>query len=103
MPTINKPKKYNADSGNRYVSDRRRIYNSERWRRLRAIKFADQPLCEMCQAKGIIRVAEDIHHIKSFMTAETKQEMYKLAYEYDNLMSLCKQCHQSIHNKLSGR
>ncbi|EEF91931.1 hypothetical protein BACCELL_00400 [Bacteroides cellulosilyticus DSM 14838] len=44
--------------------------------------------------------AEDIHHIISFMSTDDPQQRLFLAYDYDNLMSLCKQCHQKIHNKL---
>ncbi len=43
--------------------------------------------------------AEDIHHIISFMSMDDPQQRLFLAYDYDNLMSICKQCHQAVHNK----
>lgn len=98
MPTIHKPSRRPRDKGNAYAAERRRIYNSERWRKLRKLKFANDPLCEMCKKEGRITPAEDIHHIKSFMTASTPEERYRLAYDYTNLMSVCKKCHQRIHN-----
>ena len=48
MPTIYKPKKIQPKDNNQYNTERRKIYNSERWRRLRAWKFACNPLCELC-------------------------------------------------------
>ena len=98
MPTIKKPQKHTKKTNNSYDNERRKIYNSERWRRLRAWKFANTPLCESCQKEGKITPAEDIHHIVSFMSVEDQQRRITLAYDYDNLMSLCKQHHQKIHN-----
>lgn len=97
MPTINKPKRIAQQSN--IDSERKKVYSSVRWRRLRALKFANNPLCELCEKKGIVSGAEDIHHITSFMV-DDPDERYWLAYDYNNLMSLCKQCHQNIHNKV---
>lgn len=101
MPTIYKPKKSQNKSENNYHDvERRKIYNTERWRRLRAWKFACNPLCEICLKDDKIVPAEDIHHIVSFMSTDDMAKRNFLAYDYDNLMSLCKQCHQKIHNKV---
>lgn len=99
MPTIHKPKRRVSRKGNSYDAERRRIYNSERWRKLRKLKFSNDPLCEMCLKAGRITPAEDIHHIRSFMDASTIEERCRLAYDYTNLMSLCKKCHQRVHNE----
>ena len=48
MPTIYKPQKQQKRNDNYYDAERRKVYNSDRWRRLRAWKFACNPLCEMC-------------------------------------------------------
>ena len=63
-------------------------------------QFACNPLCELCLQENKTVPAEDIHHIISFMSTDDPQQRLFLAYDYDNLMSLCKQCHQKIHNKL---
>lgn len=102
MPTIYKPKKNKQRDNNQYDADRRKIYNSVRWRRLRAWKFTCNPLCENCLKEGKTVPAEDIHHIVSFMSTDDPQQRLFLAYDFDNLMSLCKQCHQNIHNKKKG-
>lgn len=98
MPTIYKPKKKYQRNDSQYDAERRKIYNSQRWRDLRTWKFTNNPLCEKCMKNNIITPAEDIHHIVSFMRCTDPYQMNTLAYDYDNLMSLCKKCHQEIHN-----
>lgn len=99
MPTIYKPKRKYQKSSSQYDAERRKIYNSERWKRLRAWKFTNDPLCEKCQEKGITTIAEDIHHIISFMSTDDPARRIELAYDYNNLMSLCKEHHQEEHNR----
>lgn len=100
MSTIYKPKKpHQRNNDNFYDAERRKIYSSERWRRLRAWKFACNPLCEQCLREDKTTPTEDIHHITSFMSTDDPVQRNFLAYDFDNLMSLCKTCHQKIHNK----
>ena len=101
MPTIYRPKTSHQEQKNdsQYDAERRKIYNSERWRRLRAMKFAISPLCEMCEKDGRVVPAEDIHHIVSFMDVTDPEQRYLLAYDLNNLMSLCKRHHQAVHNR----
>ena len=54
----------------------------------------------MCLKENKTTPAEDIHHISSFMSTDDPVQRNQLAYDYDNLMSLCKKCHQAAHNKL---
>lgn len=61
---------------------------------LLAIRFA-----KYAKKAGKTVPAEDVHHIISFMSTNDSVERKRLAYDYDNLMSLCKQCHQNIHNE----
>lgn len=99
MPTIYKPgRQKKNDPGNQYAAERRKIYNTARWLRLRAWKFNTSPLCERCLAEGRITPAEDIHHIRSFMSTDDPALRRWLAFDPGNLMSLCKKCHQLIHN-----
>ena len=101
MPTIYRPKTGHQKQKNdsQYDAERRKIYNSERWRRLRAMKLAISPLCEMCEKDGRVVPAEDIHHIVSFMDVTDPEQRYLLAYDLNNLMSLCKRHHQAVHNR----
>ena len=48
---------------------------------------------------GRVVPAEDIHHIVSFMDVTDPEQRYLLAYDLNNLMSLCKRHHQAVHNR----
>jgi len=73
------------------------FYNTSRWRKLRLQKLTKQPLCEMCKERGIIRLANTVHHIKEISTGNTPYEMEQLAFDYNNLQALCKDCHKEHH------
>jgi len=95
MPTLNKPKKTTTKSDK--SKERIAVYATTKWRKLRLSKLMDNPLCEVCLAIDIITPAIDIHHIDSFMNYEGLKRLDK-AFNYDNLQSLCKECHQKLHN-----
>lgn len=76
--------------------DRQKVYHSAKWRRLANAYLAAHPLCEMCAQKGINRLAVDVHHRVSF-TRFTGLERMEMAYNPNNLMALCKECHAEIH------
>jgi len=98
MPTIYK-KKYHKKENTESEKVRRNVYSSARWLRLRSIKLVNEPLCEKCLEKGIVEPAIDVHHVTSFVNVEDESQRKFLAYDYENLLSLCKKCHQLIHNK----
>ena len=56
----------------------------------------EQPLCEICLLNGVISPAEDVHHKDSFMNYEGLDKTQK-AYDYNNLLSVCKKCHSYLH------
>lgn len=97
MPTIFKPKKRKG-MGNIKRKERMEIYNSGRWRVLRTAKMNSNPLCEMCEREGRTTPADDVHHIQSFMSTDDPDARRALAFDYDNLMSVCDRCHQKLHN-----
>lgn len=73
------------------------IYQDKRWKKLRALKLMANPLCERCEAKGKVTPAKDVHHIVPFDQGTTKEQIEELAYDYDNLMSVCDPCHDEEH------
>lgn len=89
-------KRYNIDEKRKI---RIKFYNKKDWKKLREKKLALQSTCEMCEKKGIITVAEDVHHNKSFTDGNTEDEMLDLFLDLNNLTSLCKKCHGEIHQK----
>lgn len=97
MPTINKNKKSNkSNTVNEQV--RKSVYMTSRWRKLREAYLINHPLCEMCLKEGKITPAIDVHHIISFVDIIDLLRRKEVAYDYNNLMALCKVCHQKIHN-----
>lgn len=99
MPTLQKPSKQRSRTFNR--ADRQKVYQSAKWQRLRKAKLMQNPLCEECLAKGIVKPAVDIHHIDSFMNYTGNMRLQK-AYDFNNLQSLCKECHSELHKSNKG-
>jgi 5-methylcytosine-specific restriction enzyme A len=65
------------------------FYSRAQWRKVRAFKLAISPLCEQCEAKGVVTPAEHVHHRKP------RHAFPELAYEVSNLESLCLPCHNT--------
>lgn len=104
MPTINTLKKNTKKNTNHNQTDMRQLrqkaYRSTQWRKLRVTYLKQHPLCEECLKFGKVTPATSVHHIKSpFKGGETNQH---LLLDYDNLMSVCHECHAEIHNKDNG-
>lgn len=97
MPTINlhKQKKRERSYNKAAYQD---VYNTPRWKRLRSVKVRNNPLCEECLRKGVVKQVEEVHHIVPFDIDNFSEE---LAYNYDNLISLCIECHKEAHKKLN--
>lgn len=76
-----------------------KLYNSQKWRKLRERKLLDMPFCERCGLEALVPT-EDIHHITPISTGTTLLEMQTLCYDYANLMSVCRACHRAIHQEL---
>ena len=71
--------------------------NSKEWRQLRAIKLAQDPYCEECQRHGIYRLASVVHHKIEVESGLTPADCKRLAFDLNNLESVCPQCHREIH------
>ena len=79
--------------------DKNEIYQSREWRELRVAKYRANPLCEMCEADGIVHATEAIHHKHPIEDSSTKEEMRKWAFMWENLQSLCRYHHAKIHRE----
>jgi 5-methylcytosine-specific restriction enzyme A len=62
------------------------FYRSKAWRRLRASKLRDDPLCEHCARKGKVVPASIVDHRVAIRRGGEPME-------YANLQSLCPSCH----------
>lgn len=101
MPTINKgtkKKKYSVKNGkNAYIAH---LYNSQKWVKLRNAHLMQNPLCKHCLDNGRITAGEEIHHVIPISHGKTLEEQTYLAFNAENLITLCKKCHKKIHNKM---
>lgn len=95
---IKQPKKEKG-KGSKRSNRSAKYYNDRRWGLLRNWYIRNNPLCEECLLKGISRAAEHVHHKKEFLKGKTEEERYELLLDPDNLESVCKECHQEIHEK----
>lgn len=82
--------------------DRNEVYRSSKWKKLRQAKLMEQPLCEICLARGITKLADSVHHADSFTNYIGSQRLWK-AYDPTNLVSVCNQCHSWLHRNGTTR
>jgi 5-methylcytosine-specific restriction endonuclease McrA len=68
--------------------DRKRFYDSARWKRVREQKLRIDPLCQGCIAKGRTIAAEHVDHWKPLAEGGHPTDAA-------NLVSLCHSCHSS--------
>ena len=81
------------------IKERQEVYNTKRWKELRAWMVQTYPLCQDCLKEGRITPTEEVHHIKSpFAKGLTPDEKYQRAYDVENLVSLCRECHIRRHH-----
>ena len=98
MPTINKkriqpkPVPYPKEG-----IDHAKYYNSALWKHLRNSWIKEHPVCEICYRQGIIKAAEEVHHIRPFTRGLTEEERWTLLLDEDNVISLCRHCHEEVH------
>lgn len=76
----------------KYDNETNPFYLTPRWQRKRAaILRRDKYLCQDCKRYGRTREAKEVHHIKHL------EDFPELAYDNDNLISLCSACHRKRH------
>jgi 5-methylcytosine-specific restriction enzyme A len=78
---------------NPQLSDPRSWYQLERWRRLRRHQLRTEPLCQMCQARGLAVPATVADHV-------TPHRGDWNAFLTGTLQSLCGHCHNSAKRRI---
>lgn len=100
MPTINKPK----PKPSQRRKDRQKMYQLKQWRELSQWYRMNHPLCEMCEANGRLTPSEHVHHILSpFDYGLSEVEKLSRLLDPDNLMALCHECHNEIHQEKKSK
>lgn len=77
-----------------------KLMSNQRWIELRNRKIKEQPLCERCLINDRITLAQEVHHKEPVEGATTDIQAVRLAYDYSNLMSVCRKCHYEIHKEM---
>lgn len=77
-----------------------RLINSRRWRAVRGKKLMSQTLCEDCESEGKVRLASEVHHIVPVESRGSLTDMENAAFDPNNLVSLCRDCHKRRHREL---
>lgn len=75
--------------------EQNRFYKGRKWKRCRDAYISEHPFCERCMKLGIITAAEHVHHIIELNESNYKDPM--IAFNPDNLESLCFECHKAEH------
>jgi len=73
-----------------------KIYGRAIWQKLRAEQLRQEPLCRYCKQMGRVVAADTVDHITPHRGDEA------LAFDPDNLQSLCKPCHD-VHADAKDR
>lgn len=74
--------------------DVKKIYGY-RWEKIRNKYIREHPLCERCLSEGRSTLAVEVHHIKPIKKGGD--------HTVNNLMSVCKSCHNKIHIEMGDR
>ena len=71
------------------------FYGSRKWKRCRKNYLSLHPVCEQCEKLGRITPAKIVHH-KIYLDTQSYKDP-EVALNFDNLESLCFDCHRSEH------
>lgn len=74
----------------------RALRSSYRWQCVRMMKLKQSPLCEVCEKNGRTTAAVQVHHRIDLC------QRIDLAFDIDNLESVCTECHSIIHKQRKG-
>lgn len=78
------------------------FYKSAAWRACRSAAISrDAYLCQDCLKQGRYTPAEEVHHI-TWLTPENINDP-SITLNLDNLVSLCRECHQARHGARARR
>jgi 5-methylcytosine-specific restriction protein A len=96
-PRVDRRRERRAYEGREDRREAKRFYSSKPWRKLRRVKLAASPLCQVCLERRRYVAAVHVHHVKP------RKEAPALALSYDNLQSLCVPCHNAVESECRAR
>lgn len=81
---------------NKHMEDAAKMYDND-WYNLRNAYIAEHPICENCLKHGLVVPAVHVHHKRIISSGYDKDAMRSLTLNENNLMSLCRSCHDKMH------
>lgn len=76
------------------LAEAKRIRSSARWIKVQRLFITEHPLCQDPfgdhRRRGTTETGRQVHHVKPLATHP------HLAYDFDNLMSVCTACHSKL-------
>lgn len=105
MPTINKPKKnYSRKKHGVHELIQKHVYSTARWRNMVKVKKMISPLCERCLSQNRTTATQEIHHVIPLKVCGGDiNYLLELGFSWNNLMSVCSQCHKDIHAEMRAQ
>lgn len=92
IPTFKDPRRPTHEDTDQRKEDRA-FYSSSRWRKLRAIKLRQSPVCQCAEGTGrppCLQLATEVHHVID------RRERPDLAFDLANLQSMTTRCHSRV-------
>lgn len=86
------PDRTNRHTGSVERQESKKFYQTPAWKRTRAAYRREHPLCEECERNGRITQMYYVDHIQPIRMGGSE-------LSWDNLQSLCKDCHHSKSGK----
>ncbi len=77
---------------NKNRPERDKLYYSRQWKQISMLYRKQHPLCEECERNGRIVKADLVDHIVAVNNSGSM-------WSWDNLQSLCMNCHNKKHSK----
>ncbi|BBF93365.1 HNH endonuclease [Blastochloris tepida] len=81
-------RKAEHDAKRRRTQPWRALYNTPQWRAIREQQLAEHPLCERCEARGLVVAATVVNHV-------VRHRGDPVTFFGGPFESLCKHCHDS--------
>lgn len=78
----------------------KKLIHTTRWLRLRRDVLTAHPLCQRCEADGLITPATEVHHVSPVEEALSYTEKVQRMYDPHNVVALCRDCHVKTHTEL---
>lgn len=77
------------------------VYKHPEWKKCRRVVIVrSNGLCERCKIKNKIAKGKEVHHI-IWLTEDNKDD-WNIAYNPNNLINLCTDCHNEEHDRSNG-